>query len=456
MRKLTVIISILAAIALLFTACGGSSTQQTTAGSSASAGDSSAKTESTAPDKSNEKVTLRYMTWEDGDWQKFSEGFIKKYMDQNPNVTIQYEPTAGSEYMTKLKTSLSAGTAPDVAWVDGWQELFPKGVFEPLDEYAKKYNFDIAGQNPSLIKMATYDGKIYGLFGWAGVTAIYYNKKLFDEASVQYPQEGWTWEDCTRIAGQLTKGSGANKVYGINLPLDWIGAYETIMWGNGARLIDDDLNYEGVLNSDKMAEAMKWYTSFVKEGMSPQPSSLKSSGGADEMFKNGKLAMTYGFSGLVQSIKTNGGFDLNNLGVIHLPVAAKGDKPAVNVNFTNPICISKDSRNKDEAFKFLAARVGEETQKEFCSMGWTVPATTKLVNDMNLLNDPLLKTFADPLVNTDKYVYPKPAGCYSPVYTAITDNMTNAISKVVVGNEDIKKALDEAVANIKKAEQKKN
>lgn len=455
MRKLAVVISLLLVLSLALAACG-SSQNQPAASSSAVTNDTAAKAESSTAATPKEKVTLRYMTWEDGDWQKFSEGFIKKYMEQNPNVTIQYEPTAGAEYMTKLKTALSAGTAPDVSWVDGWQELFTKGVFEPLDGYAKKYNFDLSAQNQQLIKMATYNNKLYGLFGWAGVTAIYYNKKLFDDAKVPYPQEGWTWDDCKNAAKQLTKGTGANKVYGINLPLDWNGAFEPIMWGNGARVIDDNLIYDGVMNSDKMVAAVKWYTSFVKEGLAPQPASLKSAGGGDEMFKTGKLGMTYSFSGFVQSIKSNGGFDLNNLGVIHLPVGQKGDKPAVCVNFTNPICISKDSKNKDEAFKFLAARVGEETQKDFCSKGWTVPTTAKLANDMKLMDDPLLKTFADPLVNTDKYVYPKPSWCYSMVSSAINDNLTNAISKVVVGNGDIKKALDEAVTNVKKAEQKKN
>jgi multiple sugar transport system substrate-binding protein len=401
-----------------------------------------------------EKVTLRYMTWEDGDWQKFSENFIEKYMEQNPNVTIQYEPTAGSEYMTKLKISLSAGTAPDVAWVDGWVELFPKGAFEPLDDYIEKFNFDIAAQNPELLKMATYNDELYGLFGWAGVTAIYYNKKLFDEAGLDYPQYGWTWDDCKDIAKKLTRGEGADKVYGINLPLDWNGAYETIMWGNGARLIDDNINYDGVMNSDKMVEAVEWYTSFVKEGLAPQPTSLQSMGGAEEMFKAGKIAMIYSFSGFIQSIKVHGGFDLNDLGVVILPVGEEGGKPAVNVNFTNPICISKDSKNKDEAFKFLAARVGEETQKGFTSLGWTVPTTIELVNELNLLDDPLLKTFVDPLVNFDKYVYPKPSWCYSPVSTAIMENMTNAINAIVVSDKDPKEALDEAVVNVKNVEAK--
>jgi len=455
MKRRWALLSALLAIALVLAACGGHSSNAGPGEGSAAPGSPEHEgPAANSPAKEGRDVTLRYMTWEDGDWQKFSEEFIAKYMEQNPHVTIQYEPTAGSEYMTKLKTMISAGNPPDVAWVDGWQELIPRGVFEPLNGYIEKYGFDISAQNPDLINMVTHDGNIYGLFGWAGTTAIYYNKELFDEAGVPYPQEGWTWDDMKSIARQLTKGEGADKVYGIELPLDWIGAFETIMWGNGARLIDDNLQYDGVMNSDLMVEAIEWYTSFVKEGLAPQPASAKSMGGAEEMFKTGKLAMMYGFSGFIQSIKVNGGFDLDKLGVIHLPVAKKGDKPAVNTTFTNPIMILKDSKNKDEAFKFLAARVGEETQREFVSLGWTVPSNANLVYELNMLDDPLLRPFVDPLVNRDKYVYPKPVGAYSPLYSAITENMVRAISQIVLNDADPKAALDEAVANVRKIESK--
>ena len=37
---------------------------------------------------------------------------------------------------------------------------------------------------------------------------------MFDEAGLEYPQSGWTWEDFRETAIKLTSGSGADKVYG--------------------------------------------------------------------------------------------------------------------------------------------------------------------------------------------------------------------------------------------------
>lgn len=430
-KKLSKVLSLLLIGVMFITACGSGNKAAEVPNEEKETAAKSTAEASAAPAASEEKIVLRYMTWEDGDWQKFSEEFIADYMEKNPHITIQYEPVAGSEYMTKLKTALSSGTAPDICWVDNWKELFAKDVFEPLDEYIEKSDFDITGQNPSLVEAGSYHDKIYGLFGWAGVTAIYYNKDLFDAANVPYPQDGWTWSECKETAQKLTNGSGAEKVYGLDTQLDWNGQYEVMMWGNGARIIDDDLNYEGVMNSDKMVEALDWYTSFVKDGLSPQSTSLKSAGGGDEMFKSGKLAMHYAFSGFAQSLEAGGTFDMDKIGVVSLPVAVKGDQPSVNVSFTNPICISKDSKYKEEAFKFLVARVGAETQRDFCSKGWTVPSTAALAVEMGLAEDPLLKTFVDPIINPDNYSFPKASFSNSLVASSINDSMVNAkMSKV--------------------------
>ena len=70
-----------------------------------------------------------------------------------------------------------------------------------------------------------------------------------------------------------------------------------------AYIIDDELNYDGVLNSDKMVEAFEWFASFTKNGLSPEPSSLDALGGDEEMFKQGKIGMI--FKPLVISLPWN-------------------------------------------------------------------------------------------------------------------------------------------------------
>ena len=46
---------------------------------------------------------------------------------------------------------------------------------------------------------------------------IFYNKDLFDERGVPYPQDGMTLEEFRALAKEMTYGEGADKVYGAHL-----------------------------------------------------------------------------------------------------------------------------------------------------------------------------------------------------------------------------------------------
>ncbi len=50
-----------------------------------------------------------------------------------------------------------------------------------------------------------HEGKPYGFPGNAGANAVWYNKRLFDEAGVAYPADDWTWDDFIEIGKKLTK-----------------------------------------------------------------------------------------------------------------------------------------------------------------------------------------------------------------------------------------------------------
>ena len=130
--------------------------------------------------------------------------------------------------------------------------------------------------------------------------------------------------------------------------------------------------------------------------------------------------------------------------------------PAVNTLLTNPICLSKNSQHKEEAFKFLTARVGKETQTDFCSRGWTMPNDPEIVEDLGLMDDPLYATYGDTIVNTDKYVYPKGTFAYSPMSTELSDNLFNCLTNVYLENADVKTELDNAVEQDKRRQRKTN
>ena len=68
----------------------------------------------------------------------------------------------------------------------------------------KDSNFDTSIYLPGLLDPGKVDGKQYLLPKDYSPLAVYYNKKLFDAATVPYPEDGWTWDDLLATAQKLT------------------------------------------------------------------------------------------------------------------------------------------------------------------------------------------------------------------------------------------------------------
>lgn len=401
-------------------------------------------------DNEGEKIVLRLATWDDVDAAKNTQKLIDEFESENPNIKVQFEPTS-DDYMTKLRTSISAGNAPDVMMVDEWPTLYPVQPFEPLDEYFKKYNFDTSIFAPSVLKLWNYNGKQYGLPADINLPGFFYNKKLFDEAGLPYPDENWTYDDLKKYAEKLTKGEGPTKTYGIFMASNWIGAIEPMIWGYGGKLIDDDLKYDGVMNSKETAQALEWYASFEKNGLSPKTATAKSMGGSTEMFKAGKIGMILAGHWTLQSLKTSEGFDMSNVGTAPLPKGPTGIKPAVV--FSAGWHMSKDSKHKDAAFKLLIKMASNDAQKMKAEAGWSLPAIPTLLADLKFDNDPLRKPFID-MAFGDDYTINKFSIYYSPVGSSIDQELQTAMEKVILDKADAETALDEAVKNIKMVDEK--
>lgn len=394
----------------------------------------------------SEQTVIRYMTWEDSDWQKLTTKFIAEFEAENPDIKISYEPVAGDSYKAKLSAELASGSGPDLCWVDDWTSTFSMGAYMPLDELVEKHGLDLSTTSQELLDMCTYDGQLYGLGGWLNSGMINYNKELFDKAGIPYPDASWTWEECYAAAEKLTSGEGGDKVYGIYMQ-NWSAFIENIFWNGGGTVIDENNDFHKI-NSSENAEALEYFTSFEKNGLSPDQSTVDANGGLIDMFNSGKIAMIYFFPNVVVSAKSTGSFDLDKLGIVPAPVKEKGQKPSANILFTNPICITSSCKNPDAAFRFLAALVGKEHQTEFCECGYGLPADMSIVTELGMDADPHMSVFIDPVINSEKYASVRTYLAYSPVAGTISTELQNAVSRVIESGQDPQEALDEAVANI--------
>ncbi|WP_324669819.1 ABC transporter substrate-binding protein [Geochorda subterranea] len=300
---------------------------------------------------------------------RFVEPAVKPY-----GIEVRYEPIA-EDFSTYLFNSLSAGTAPDLFYVDiFWAEpLMAAGQLEPLDAYLQRSEAlskeDII---PSLLEAFTYQGKVYGIPKDFNTLAVFYNKDIFDEAGVPYPDESDTWASFTDKLRRVSRPQEG--IYGIALAPEF-ARFGAFAYAAGFRLFDErgrsDLSQPGFV------EAFEWYTGLVDEGIGILPADIGQSWGGGA-FATERVATAIEGAWILGFLRDQA----PNLpyGATLLPRHA-GTGQRGNFIYTVSWSINAASRVKEEAFRVLEALTSPEAQQWVLQRGLALPSRQALLDD---------------------------------------------------------------------------
>ncbi len=145
-----------------------------------------------------EDVTIRLSVW-DGDKALETIRKIAHLFEQdNPHVKVKIENYDYTLYHQKMIITYAAGVAPDVVMMDGshYQFLATRGALLPLNKFFEKSpGFDINEYYKPIVDSYTFHDQLYILpRDIAPIGLIYYNKKMFKNAGLPYPDGSWTWD----------------------------------------------------------------------------------------------------------------------------------------------------------------------------------------------------------------------------------------------------------------------
>lgn len=333
--------------------------------------DASANASGTA----DKTVTLQTIMWgEKARWdaqKEVDQAFTKKY----PNIKVNLITVAdGNDYWTKLQTMVAGGTPPDLAFQNeqGTPTYVAKDFMEDLTDYmAKDKTFQkdwIAANNYAPF---TVNGKIYAIPTMTFSDVLFYNKTMFDNAKVPYPDDSWDWNKLRDVAKKLTVDTNKDgKIdqygYAVNAYPNYIYSF---IWANGGDIISADRK-TSVLNSSQNVETFQFLHDLIwKDKVAPSPEINK-----DKMFSfaSGKVAMYISGSWNVST------FDLNklNYGISLSPKAPTGKR--ITNEYPNGWFIVKQSKNKDSAWKYLAYNASNEGQTIVAKGKVGIPTNTEI------------------------------------------------------------------------------
>lgn len=266
-------------------------------------------------------------------------------------VEATYTPVEG-DFQKFLLNGLSADTAPDLFYVDiAWaRPIFESGKVAELPEAEFT---DILDNMPQSLKDAFYyNGKLYGIAKDFATLAIAYNKDLFDDAKVEYPNNEDTWDTLAEKLAKIRTALG-DEFYGTCLPTGY-DRFGALAFAYGW----EPFNAEGkTVLDDKFAKALSFYKGLLDNGAGVIPSEIGQSwtGGC---LSSEKVAIAIEGAWVVGFLRDNAPF--MNYGSAMMPKGPTGERG--NFLYTVAWSMKNDVANRDAAIKTIKALVSLETQ----------------------------------------------------------------------------------------------
>ncbi|MCD6159682.1 MAG: ABC transporter substrate-binding protein [Kosmotoga sp.] len=358
------------------------------------------------------------------------KSIVEKFNETHSDIQVEWTPIPG-DFRQMIITQFSAGTAPDIFYVDTFwfEEMARQNMLLPLDLYIKRDNFDIDDFYPSLVQAFSYKGRIYGIPKDFSTLALYYNKEIFDKYGVEYPTSEDTWFDFLDKALQL-------KRKGFETPLvlapDFNRLIPFVIAANG-ELVKGDLNTG--LTEPNSRFAIQFYLDLVnKYKVAQEPANL-GAGWIGEAF--GKEAVAMAMTGPWTLGYLRGQYPdvVDKTGIVEMPHLINHATMVYTVSWS----INRNTRNRDAAWevvKFLT----KEGQKMFVE-GAGVLASRKSIAAAD--TDPMKEAFYAGAAYAIPWRVPTPSGIFSKA----NDQINSKLKDLFYDKISLEQALNEIQTN---------
>jgi alpha-1,4-digalacturonate transport system substrate-binding protein len=299
----------------------------------------------------------------------------ERYKAENPDVNIELNVVGYNVIREQLPIQLEAGTGPDLAFVTNLGGLNPHYV--DLTPYVDADAWEAAyGSVLPWYRAGAPDG-IFGFHTEMTVTGPYVNLTMFEEAGVDVPAPGATWDDWAEATQAVMDATGSYA----GMVMDRSGhrmagpamSYGATYFGDDGKLMVDDGFKEF------SAKMVAWHESgLMPPDIWPAVSGSKYANG-NEMFFNQDVPFYMSGSWNTGNVQTNVG-DNFDWTVVPVPCGPAGC--GIMPGGSGLVAFKSGDAAKEEAAAKFVAWMGEEAQaREWYTRTYAIPAHAKLQSE---------------------------------------------------------------------------
>lgn len=204
-------------------------------------------------------VTITFWTFGD---QSYFDSVIEEFSKEYPYITIEFL-SGFSPYRTRFENvDIFLASQNQLPFL--LEQDFPMSLNALISE---DDDFDFNDFYRSGVDALSIEGQRWGVPVAADLMMMLYNKRLFDESNVPYPEIGWTWNDFLERATALSDpdrgqfGFAYQESGGFGLSETMVMMYQ---WGGG---LFDDLQAPSrmTINNPYNVSAMQFYADLIQK-----------------------------------------------------------------------------------------------------------------------------------------------------------------------------------------------
>ena len=348
---------------------------------------------------------------------------IDNFESENAGIEITLSPVATQdELLAKLTTGFAGGSPPDVFLINyrRYGQFADQGVLEPVGPYLDASEIlseeDFAD---TALDPFRFDGETLTCMPQnISSLQVYYNVDLFEQADVDLPAAGWTWDEFLEAAEALTTDGR----YGLGIEPTLIRV-APFVWSNGGELVDDPENPTRLtIDQGAAREALDYFLDLrlVHEVTPPEREELSEE--SEARFLGGGLGMYLNSRRVVPTLRTITDFTWD---VAPLPVATGGE-PATILH-GDAYCMTAASERKDAAWQFIEYANSQDGQTVLAESGRTVPSRLDVAESPAFLKPDTPPASAQVFLDVVPDIRPVPVTATWPRVEKEADNILEGI-----------------------------
>lgn len=399
-------IALAAGMAAGLLACGGGDTAATTAATQAAAGGGAApeatKAEETLAEpagaesegltaEEGAEIEIAYWEGSTSDKEAWDE-LIANLQKDHPEIKIIPQTYPSGDFRDMLDTRIAGNDWPDVMRYT-YQRL---GKFKQaetmldLTPYMSQESLDDI--SPAFLSACTYQGKLIAMPHHTDTIALFYNKRMFEEAGIRIPtsvEDGYSWEELTDIARTMKEK--------YNLPYAFGGIWETnsgyrylpFLYMNGGSVLNEAQDTV-TMDSPEVLEAIKLYEDWRKEDLIAN-TAFSGAATTNSLFVAEQTAFTFSGSWHCSYMQENMG---DKWGMTYMPI--RNGKTSSDMG-GNAVFAYAETKYPKAAAIVVDYITNKENMKKFCETGAFIPVRTSLLeggveykvfpDEMKILNE---------------------------------------------------------------------